>query len=85
MRGLRRAECGLAAVEEETREADDAAEARPEHECESERPEDQRRDGEIRDVLDRDVDAVLRPHEAGLKAEESHLHENDEDRREEDP
>src|SRR5262249_19649139 len=63
--------------EQELPTAHDAALVDPEHEPEPEQPEECRGDQEIGEVLDRDVDRVLRPHEAALERGESDLHEED--------
>jgi hypothetical protein len=51
----------------------------------AEQPEERRGDEEVREVLDRDVNRVLRPDEAALERREPGLHEEDERGRGEEP
>lgn len=73
------------AVEEEQRRADETALTSTEDQPEAEQPEQRRRDEEVREVLDRDVDRVLRSDQAALEGGEAGLHEQHERRAEEEP
>ena len=73
------------ALEDEGRRADEAARVDAEHQAEAEQPEQRRRDEEVGEVLDRDVDRVLRPDQAALERREARLHEEDECRADEQP
>ena len=59
--------------------------ARPEHQPEAEEPEQRRRDEEVREVLDRDVDRVLRANQAALERREADLHQEHQRRADQQP
>jgi hypothetical protein len=59
--------------------------AASEHEAEADHPEDNSGETKVGEVLDRDVDAVLRTREASFEAQESGLHQEDEPAADEDP
>ncbi len=56
---------------------DPTVRAGTEHEGEAKEPENHRREAEIRQVLDRDIDAVLASRQAAFKAQEPCLHDED--------
>jgi hypothetical protein len=65
------------AVVEERRTTDQTALIRAEHQPEAEQPEQRSRDEEVGEVLDRDVDRVLRSNQAALEGGEPCLHHQD--------
>src|SRR5262249_53540886 len=73
------------AVEGEKRRAEYAVSVVAEHHPETEQPEERRTNEEAREVLDRDVDRVLRSNEAALERGEPGLHEQDEGRTDKQP